>query len=117
MNVQVRIQFKPPTKDDRNAMRYVGESLTRRPKTVKVLVSEDPEWLVVDFTMPNEAECTAMDKIERAIKLWALGRREWTVCFPKSEAYWARQARKAARRRERRKAIREAKKAGISDNT
>src|SRR5437016_4544978 len=59
MNVCVRIQFKPPTEEDWEAMRSLAASLTNNPKQVRMSADARPGWLVAEFTMPTEAHYKA----------------------------------------------------------
>src|SRR5262249_8413065 len=102
MNVRIRAQFKPPTEDDWRAMRSLANSLTKEPDSVRVSADADPEWLMVEFTMPTEAQYKALPKISRAIKLYAYNRWDATFGFPYTEAEQARAERKAERRKARR---------------
>ena len=103
MDVRVRIQFKHPTEDDWGSMRSLANSLTEEPNSVKVSADENPEWLVVEFTMPTEAQYRALPKIERAIRLHAENRWDSTFNFPLTEAERARNKRKTERRKSRRR--------------
>ncbi len=103
MNVRVRILFKPPTEDDWGSMRSLANSLTEEPNSVKVSADENPEWLVVEFTMPTEAQYKALPKIERAVRLHAWNRWDSTFGFPYTEAERAQADRRAARRKARRR--------------
>lgn len=105
MNVRLRIQFKPPTEEDWKAMRSLANSLTAEPKSVKVFADEKPDWLVVEFTMPTEAQYKAEPKISKAIRLHAWNRWDSTFGFPFTEAERARADRKAAQRKARRRAV------------
>jgi hypothetical protein len=58
-----------------------------------------PEWLMVEFTMPTEAQYKALPKIERAIRLHVWNRWDSTFAFPYTEAERERAARRKARRR------------------
>ena len=107
MNVRVQVLFDPPDEDARNAMRSLGRSVTNDPDSVRVFASDDdPDWLVVEFTMPTEAQYKAVDKVDRAVRFHAWERLDSTIGFPKSEAERARTRRKTQRRREKRQAAR-----------
>lgn len=106
MNVRVRIQFKPPTDDDWQRMRWLAECLTEERENIRVFADADPEWLVAEFTMPTETHYRAEPKISRAIDLYAGNRNDSMFGFPKSEAERARADRKSAARKARRKAKR-----------
>jgi hypothetical protein len=103
MNVRLRIQFKPVTDEDWQAMRSLSNSVTGQPDSVRVFTDQEQDWLVAEFTMPTEPQYKALPKIERAIRLHALNRREVTFSFPYTEAERARADRKAERRRARRR--------------
>jgi len=116
MQVRLRIQFKPPVEDDWRAMRSLANSLTNDPDAVRVFADTDPEWLVVEFTMPTEAQYKALPKLEWAIKLYAWRRQDVRFSFPDTEAERARAgapaARPAATRRRRRTTSRKRKRRG-----
>ncbi len=108
MNVRVRILFKPPTEQDWQAMRSLAGSLTSDPKSVRVSADTSPGRLVAEFMMPTEAQCNAVPKIERAIKLHAWNRgirdsasRIWKRSGPARIA-WRRGARIAGGARDHR---------------
>ena len=86
------------------ALRSLAASLTNNRDSVRVAADATPGWLVVEFTMPTEAQYKALPKIERAIKLHAWNRWDSTFSFPYTEAERARANRRAARRKARRKA-------------
>jgi len=105
MNVRVEILFEPPDQDAWDAMRSVGQSLTNDPSSVRVFASDDePDWLLVEFTMRNEPQYKAVDKVDRAVRHYAWERLDSTIGFPKSEAERARARRKTERRRAKRQA-------------
>jgi hypothetical protein len=104
MNVRLRILFKPPIKEDWKAMRSLAKSLTNNPDSIRVFADTNPGWLVVEFTMPTEAQYKAEPKIDRAIRLHANNRHDVTFAFPYTEAERKRADRRAARRRARRAA-------------
>jgi hypothetical protein len=105
MNVRVQIQFDPPDQDARDTMRSLARSVTDAPRSVRVFAQDDaPDWLVVEFTMPTEAQYKAVGKVDRAVRLYAWERLDSTICFPKSEAERARTRRKTLRRRAKRPA-------------
>jgi hypothetical protein len=103
MQVRVRIQFKPPTEDDWRAMRLLANGLTNNQDSVRVSADADPEWLVVEFTVPTEAQYKASPRIERAIRFYALNWRDIRFGFPHTEAERTRADRSAARRKARRR--------------
>ena len=86
MNVCVRILFKPPTEQDRQALRSLADSLTSAPESVRVSAANAPGWLVAEFTMPTEAQYKAVPKIGRAIKLHAWNPWDARFGFPYTEA-------------------------------
>ena len=105
MNVRVEILFEPPDQDAWGAMRSVGQSLTNNPSSVRVFASDDdPDWLLVEFTMRTEAQYNAVEKVDRALRLYAWERLDSTISFPKSEAERAGARRKTQRRRAKRQA-------------
>jgi hypothetical protein len=61
-------------------------------------------WLAVEFTMPTGPQYKAVDKIDRALRLYGGNRLDLTIGFPRSEAEQARADRKAERRRAKRRA-------------
>jgi hypothetical protein len=103
MQVRLRIQFKPPTDEDRRGMRSLANSLTEQPDSVRVSADADPEWLVAEFTMPTEAQYKAVPKIDRAIRFYADNRLDSTIAFPHTQAERERADRRAARRKARRR--------------
>ena len=104
MQVQVRIQFEHPTEDDWRAMRSLANSLTDDRDGVRVSAkSEEPHWLVAEFTMPTEAQYKAVPRIDWAIRVYAGNRCDSTIAFPCTEAERARADRRAARRKARRR--------------
>ena len=103
MNVRVEIQFDSPGQDAWDTMESLARSVTNDPRSVRVFALDDaPDWLVVEFTMPTEAQYKAVDKIDRAVRLYAWERLDSTIRFPKSDAERARTRRKAERRRSKR---------------
>lgn len=98
MKVRVHILFEPPGEDDRASLLSLGRSLTNEPQSV-VGIDGKPGWLVVEFTMPTEAQYKAVEKIDRAIRFYADNRMDSIIEFPKSEAERERNRRKAERRR------------------
>ena len=76
----------------------------RRARSVRVSAIEGrPGWLVVEFTMPTEAQYKAVGKIDHALRLYGGNRLDSAIGFPKSEAQQARCQRKAERRRAKRR--------------
>jgi hypothetical protein len=103
MQVRLRIQFKPPTDEDRRGMRSLANSLTGEPDSVRVSADADPGWLVAEFTMPTEAQYKALPKIDSAIRFYASNRWDSTISFPYTAAERERADRRAARRKARRR--------------
>ena len=103
MNVRVEIQFDSPDQDAWDTMESLARSITNDPRSVQVFALDDaPDWLVVEFTMPTEAQYKAVDKVDRAVRLYAWERLDSTIRFPKSEAQRERARRKAQRHRSKR---------------
>ncbi len=106
MNVSVSILFEALDQDAWDSMRFVGQSVTNNPDSVRVTASDDgAKWLLVEFTMRTEAQYKAVDKVDRAIRLYAGQRLDSAIGFPKFEAQQARARRKSERRRAKRQAI------------
>jgi hypothetical protein len=106
MNVCVQVQFDSPGEDDWDAMRSLARSVTTDLHSVRVFALDDaPDCLVVEFTMPTEAQYKAVEKIDRALRLYGGNRLDSAIGFPKSAAEQARAARKSERRREKRRPI------------
>jgi len=104
MNVRVAIQFDPPDQEAWDCMRLIGQSITKARSSVRVHVADDAaDWLVVECTMPTEAQYKALDKVDRAVRHYAWKRLDSSIGFPKSDAERARARRKAQRRREKRR--------------
>jgi len=106
MNVLVRVLFDPPTEEDWQAMRRLGGGLTDDPASVRVYADVRPGWLVVEFTMPTEAQIKAVDKIDRVLRFSVFNRFDTMIGFPRTPAEEAR----ARRQNERRKALRKARR-------
>jgi hypothetical protein len=107
MRVEVHVQFDSPSEDDWADMQLLGRSVTNDPKSVRVSAVESRlGWLAVEFTMQTEAQIKAVDKIDRALRIYGGNRLDSAIGFPKSEAELVRAERKAERRRQRRKAQR-----------
>jgi hypothetical protein len=105
MNVRVEIQSDSPDQDAWDAMRSLARSVTDNPHSVRVFALDDaPDWLVVEFTMPTEAQYKAVDKVDRAVRLHAWERLDSIISFPQSETERARAGRKTKRRRAKRAA-------------
>jgi hypothetical protein len=107
MNVCVRILFNPLTEEDWAAMRSLGGCLTHEPGSVQVSADAEPNWLIATFTMPTEPQYKAVEKVDRAIRLWVNNRWDSTISFPRTEAERRRADRRAARRKARRQSRRE----------
>ena len=104
MNVRVEILFDPPDKEAREAMKSLGRSVTNDRRSVRVFAKDGaPGWLMVEFTMPTEAQYKAVGKVDRAVRNYAGARLDSTVGFPRSEAKQARADCKAQRRRANRR--------------
>jgi hypothetical protein len=107
MQVQVLVQFKRLAETDWEEMRALAKSLTNEPESVHVSAGSEPDWLVVEFTMPTEPQYKALPKIESAIKCYyASTWRDVRFGFPSTRAERDRAERKAARRKARRAAQR-----------
>jgi hypothetical protein len=105
MRVEVHVQFASPSEDDRADMQSLGRCVTNDARSVRVShIQGRPGWLVVEFTMPTEAQYKAVDRIDRALALYGGNRLDSAIGFPKSETEQARCERKAERRRARRRA-------------
>jgi hypothetical protein len=102
MIVRVHILYQSPAEADRAALLLLGRSVTNSPKS-GVVREGKPGWLIVEFTMPTEAQYRAVEKIDRAIRHYADNRLDSTIQFPKSEVERERSRRKAERRRARRR--------------
>jgi len=86
MNVRVQVQFDSPAEDAWEAMRSLARSVTNNRRSVRVFTLDNaPDWLVVEFTMPTEAQYKAVDKIDRALRLHACERLDSGISFPKSQ--------------------------------
>jgi hypothetical protein len=104
MQVRVRIEFKPPTEEDWEAMRSLAQSLTNDRDGARVFADpEQADWLVAEFTMPTEAQYQVLPRIERAIRLDVWNRWDSTIAFPYTAAERERADRRAARRKARRR--------------
>ena len=101
MQVRVQIQYVSPDEDDVASLVSLGRGLTNDPRSVVVL-REASDRLVVEFTMPVEAQYLAVPKIDWAVRHHAGNRLDSTIQFPKSDAERERNRRKAERRRKRR---------------
>lgn len=105
MNVRVEIQFDQLDEEAWDTMRSLAGSLTKNPQSVRVFVRDEPSgWLVVEFTMPTEAQYKAVDRIDRVLRLCAWNRLDSIIRFPKSQAEVERSRRRAERRRAKRPA-------------
>ena len=102
MIVRVHILYGSPGEDDRRSLVSLGRSLTNAPQSV-VVCDGKPGWLIVEFTMPTEAQYKAVDNIYQAIRLYVENRKDSTIEFPRSAEEQDRIERKAERRRERRR--------------
>jgi hypothetical protein len=105
MQVEVHVQFASPSEDDWADMESLGQCVTNSARSVRVSAVEGRAgWLVVEFTMPTEAQYNAVEEIDRALRLYGGNRLDSAIGFPRSEAEQARCQRKAERRRARRRA-------------
>jgi hypothetical protein len=109
MNVCVRIQFRSPREEEWASLRSLARGLTNDTDGVRVFADTSPDWLVVEFTMPTEAQYKALPKIEHAIRSWADNQLDSTIAFPISAAERASADRKANRRRTRKHAADQAR--------
>lgn len=104
MKAEVHVQFDSPSEDDWADMQSLGRCVTNDPKSVKVSAVEGrPNWLMVEFTMTTEPQYKAVDRIDRAMRIYGGNRLDSAIGFPKSEAEIARAERKAERRRAKRR--------------
>jgi hypothetical protein len=104
MNVRVRIQFDEPAESDWQAMWSLANSLTNNKDSVRVVADANEEdWLVVEFTMPTQAQGKAVDVIDRALRFADVARIDSTMSFPKTQAERARAQRKNERRKAQRR--------------
>ncbi len=104
MNVRVHVQYESPSESDRASLASLGRDLTNDRESVRVFARDAaPQWLVVEFTMPTEAQYKAVETIHSAIRRHAGNRMDSTIEFPKSAADQERSQRKAERRRARRR--------------
>jgi len=57
--------------------------VTNDPTSVKVSAVEGrPDWLAVEFTMRTEAQYKAVDKIDRAMRIYGGNRLDSAIGFP-----------------------------------
>ena len=104
MRVEVHVQFDSPGEDDWADMQSLGRCVTNDAQSVRVSAVEGRSgWLAVEFTMPTEPQYKAVDKIDRAMRIYGGNRLDSAIGFPKSEAEQARAERKAERRRAKRR--------------
>lgn len=114
MQVEIHVQFDTPDENDWDDMQSLGRSVTNNRKGVKVSAVEGrPDWLAVEFTMTTEPQYKAVDRIDRALRIYGGNRLDSAIGFPKSEAEIARAERKAERRRMVRHSANEGKKSGL----
>ena len=100
MQVRVQIQYESVGDDDVASLVSLGRGLTNDPRSVVVL-REASDRLVVEFTMPVEAQYLAVPKIDWAVRHHAGNRLDSTIQFPKSATERERNRRKAERRKRR----------------
>jgi hypothetical protein len=99
MKVSVHVQFDSPSETDWADMESLGRCVTNDVHSVKVSAVEGrPDWLAVEFAMPTEPQYEAVDKIDRAMRIYGGNRLDSAIGFPKSEAEQARAERKTERR-------------------
>ena len=104
MQVEVHVQFASPSEEDWADLEPPGRCGTNDARSVRVSAVEGRAgWLGMEVTMPIEAQYKAVDKIDRALRLYGGNRLDSAIGFPKSEAELARAERKAERRRARRR--------------
>lgn len=115
MNVQVLVLFEQPKEEHWKAMRSLAAGLTDDPDSVRVSAGARPGWLVVDFTMPTEAQYVAVPRIDRAIRWHADDRLDSAICFPRTKEEQARAERRNARQAERRRAKRRGQAEGSGE--
>jgi hypothetical protein len=102
MNVRLEIKFEAPTAEEEAALGSAARALANHPQSVRVFPRDDnPHWLVAEFTMPNEAQYKAVDKIDAAIRFPLGNRLDSIIRFPKPERERPKARRKPSRRRER----------------
>jgi hypothetical protein len=100
MIVQIQILFDSPTADDAASLASVAQKLTDDSQSVRLFPRKDaPDWLVIEFSMPTEAQYKAVEKIDRSIRFSLENRVDSIISFPKSEEERQRAKRKADRRR------------------
>jgi hypothetical protein len=84
MIVRLQILFDEPTAVDKADLRSVARRLTNNRTNVRVFAQEDsPGWLVAEFSMPTEAQCTAVARIDRALRFDLENRVDSIISFPK----------------------------------
>ena len=104
MNVRVHVLYEAVNDAARESLLSLGRSLTNDPQSVRFVARANASrWLVVEFTMPTEAQYKAVERIDRAIRYHADDRQDSAIEFPKTEAERERSRRKTARRRARRR--------------
>ena len=103
MNVRVHIEYdEVPSKDDRDSLLSLGRSLTNDRKSV-VVEAAGSNKLIVEFTMPDEAQYKAVSKIDRAVESYADDGTASIIEFPKTTEEREGNRRKTARRRAQRR--------------
>ena len=87
MDVRVEVLFDLPTGEDELGVCAVARKLTNNRASIRVFPREGAsDWLVAEFTMENEAQGKAVNKIDCAIKHELDGRQDSIISFPKDRA-------------------------------
>jgi hypothetical protein len=102
MMVRVHVLYDSPSDADRASLLSLGRSLTDSPRSV-VVRDGKPNWLVVEFSMPTEAQNRAVSKIAREMRFHHGNHLDSGIEFPKTEEERERNRRKAERRRAQRR--------------
>jgi len=103
MKVCVCVLFESPTEDDRLEMYAFGKKLTKDSESVRVFAGAEPGWLVVEFTMKNEPQNKAVDRIDALLRIELENRLDTTIQFPRTQAEIDRARREAEKRRAKRR--------------
>ena len=106
MNARLHMLFRPITEDDWVTVRIVANRVTSDTKSVRVSEGDNPNWLVVDFTMPKQTQNEAADAIDRALEFHGGKGLDTAIQFPRTEAEEARAKRKNEKRKAERRANR-----------
>ena len=84
MQVRIEVSFDDPTPEREDDLRSLAFGLTNDRSGVRVLKREDdPQWLVVEFTMPTQAQYRAVEQIDRAIRFSLWQRLDSVIYFPR----------------------------------